>query len=200
MDGLTKITDRIAIDAKKDQEAIVAHAKLAADTQLKAHQIQAQELLDQAVEAGVRSAKILVQKRQSAAELEARKTILAVKQELVNRAFADALGVLAELPSEPYRALLIKLALEATQTGDESLILNEADCKSHGQGVVAAINDQLNRAGKRGSLTLSQETRPMMGGLILKAGQVETVCSLEALVNQSRNSLVSKVTKVLLDV
>ncbi len=199
MEGLTKITDRIAIDAKRDQEAIVASAKLAANTQLKAHQAEAQMLLDQAIKEGTRGAKFLVQKRKSAAELEARKTILAVKQELVNRAFADALGALVELPEEPYRDFLIKLALEATQTGDETMIMNGTDHKSHGQGVVAAINDHLIRAGKRGALTLSQEIRPIIGGLILKAGQVETVCSLEALVNQSRNSLISKVTKALLD-
>lgn len=48
-----------------------------------------------------------------------------------------------------------------------------------------------------GMLTLSEETRPMAGGLILRDGRVETNCSFEVLIRLQRGALSAEVAQVL---
>lgn len=200
MDGLSRITDRIDLDAGREAEAIIAHAKLEADSLLKKAQSEAEKLQTQIIMGGRESAQDLLQNRESAAELDARLTLLSVKQALVSQAFIEALAKLADLPNETYRELLIKLALTATRTGDESLIMNGADRLNHGETVVKAVNAQLIGSGKKGQLWLSETTHPMSGGLIVKNGPIETVCTLEALIDLSKNNLLSSVTTMLFHV
>ena len=48
-----------------------------------------------------------------------------------------------------------------------------------------------------GHLTLSEQTRPIKGGLILQDSQVETNCSFEVLIHLQRNTLSAEVAQVL---
>lgn len=200
MDGLSRITDRIDLDAAREAEEMITHAKYEADSLLIKAQSEADHLQTQIIMRGRETAQDLLQNRESAAELDARLTLLSVKQALVSKVFNEALAKLADLPSETYRELLIKLALTATTTGDESLIMNASDRLNHGETVVKAVNAQLIDSGKKGQLWLSEATHHMSGGLIVKNGPIETVCTLEALIDQSKNNLLSSVTTMLFHV
>ena len=53
----------------------------------------------------------------------------------------------------------------------------------------------MNAGGKR--LRLSDETRDIAGGLILRSGSVETNCSVDLLMEMCRGELAGKVADVL---
>ena len=126
--------------------------------------------------------------------MEARKQLLAFKQQLVSKAFEEAERQLAELPREEYIAFLASLAAKAATYGTEELVFNARDAKEVGSAVAKAANAAL---GAKGHLTVSEETREISGGLIVKQGDIETNCALDMLVSMQRSALASQVAEVL---
>ena len=72
----------------------------------------------------------------------------------------------------------------------------QKDRTRYGKQAVTAANEAL---GGKGNLTLSQESRPIKGGLILSDGDVEVNCTFETLVRLQRGELEREVAKVLFD-
>jgi len=197
MEGLNRIIERIASDTEQDAAALLTHAQEDAHEKLLHYQAIAKKRLDHLLTAGKIEAQELVLRTNSAAELDARKTLLTVKQELVSSVFEEALEALASLSSEEYRSFLIRMAYKASLTGSEEVLLNSSDLQTHGAAIKEGANRMLSSAGKNAALTLSPEVHFFSGGLILKNGQVETNCTLEVLVKQARNTMTSEVAKVL---
>jgi V/A-type H+-transporting ATPase subunit E len=131
--------------------------------------------------------------------MQNKKTVLAVKQELVSDAFERAEQKLLELPAEQYVAFLAKLAASAALTGEELLIFSEADRAKIGDKVVKAANELLAAANKNAKLTLSAEAGAISGGVIISGGSIETNCSVNSLINQRRNELSSVAARVLFE-
>ena len=101
------------------------------------------------------------------------------------------------MPEGEYVDLLAKKACEASVSGKEAVILNEDDKTALGQKVVEAANALLTAAGKEASLTLSDETANMTGGLFLKQNDVSVNCSLDSIIGTFREDMDVKVAKVL---
>ena len=228
MNGLEKITDRIAADAQAEADAILADAKaqaaaIAAEAQAAAAAEGADILAKGEAAAAERGERIA-----SMAQLEGRKRVLAAKQEMLIQAFDKALMNLLAMPKEQQIDLLANMAAQAAVTGRESVMFNAEDRKEIGQAVVAKANELLAKEvapklpqeatqGKLGALletavntvsaiakgtamlTLSDETRPITGGFILESGGVEINCAYETLVRLSRSELERQVAKVLFD-
>ena len=133
------------------------------------------------------------------AQLEARKRRLAVKQEMLSRAFDQALEKLLALPEDSYADLLAKLAADASTTGKEAVILSTKDRARYGKRVVLSANARLEQAGKPASLTLSEESRDFQGGLYLQEGNVETNCTFPTIVRMLREQMAGEVAQVLFD-
>ena len=128
----------------------------------------------------------------AAEETENRKQLLSAKQELVARAFQRAVEQLCALEDEPYAQLLARLAASAAETKQEQIILNELDKARVGARVVEEANRLCS-----GSLTLAEECRPIVGGLILSQGKIEVNCALDTLAALRRNELAGKASALL---
>ena len=89
--------------------------------------------------------------------------------------------------------LLAGLAAEASSTGREEVILSQKDRARYGKQVVTQANERLGD----GHLTLSVQTRPIRGGLILSDGDVEVNCTFETLVRLLRGEMDRTVVEVL---
>ena len=104
-----------------------------------------------------------------------------------------------ELPERDYVAFLAREASEAAITGQEEVILSAKDRAGCGAKAVKAANELLAKRGLDGCLTLSDETRPMTGGLILKQGDIEVNCTVDTLLDLSRSELAARVAEVLFE-
>jgi len=71
--------------------------------------------------------------------MEAKKLMLAAKQECLDAAFEQAKKKLLALPDDKYAELLAKMAVKASATGKEEVLLNAKDRKRVGEQVVAAL-------------------------------------------------------------
>ena len=197
MDGITKIIERIEADSRLELADIAAEsaAKCAA---LRAELLHREEQqYGEALSAGAAEAALHYERLKYVADLEAKKQLLIEKQSLMGKAFAAAERRLASLTEDEYINLIAGLAAKSSQTGEETLIFSENDRKNIGKATVKAANKLLSGSGRRAYLELSEDTREIGGGVIISGGNIETNCSLEALVSQCRNELSPRVAEIL---
>ena len=113
MNGIEKITGRIEADAREQASAITADAEAKCAEIRAGYDKQAQDQYWARVRDGVKTCEDRVQRMGRLAEMEARKSILALKQEMVDAAFAAALERICTMPQVDYVAYLAKLAAQA---------------------------------------------------------------------------------------
>lgn len=203
MNGIEKITGQIDADVQKEIDAALDQARAQAQEIEDRYASQAEAQAEAIRRKGEQDAALRQERLVDVAKLEARKTLLAAKQDMVGQAFDLALKKLLELPDQEYIALLAKLAVAASRTGREQVIFSQKDRSRYGKQAVTMANEMLaKKAGPRaaesaGMLTLAEEARPMAGGLILRDGRVETNCSFEVLIHLQRDALSAEVARVL---
>ncbi|MBP3465368.1 MAG: V-type ATP synthase subunit E [Angelakisella sp.] len=197
MEGIEKITARIIEDAEREIAAMQQETEEEVNTLLAQAQTEAEQESMELLIRGRRAAEERRERLSSSADMECRKLELAAKQELLQQSFDAALEELCALPQERYVTLLSALAVEASSSGRERMILSARDADRLGEDIVKAANAALQKAGRRGELTLSQETRPIPGGFILAEGDVELNCAFDTLIQLQREKLEKEVAAIL---
>ena len=193
MKGTEKIIAHIRADAKSQADAVLAKAEEQA-AQIRAdYDKQAAQVYADKVRAGTKACQDQMDSVQRIANMEAKKTLLAVKQEMVTKSFEKAQALLTALPEEKYVAFLAALAAKASVTGDEEIVLNARDREAVGEAVVKAANEKLGG----GKLTLSDRSGEFAGGLILSRGNVEANCTAELLVELCRGEMSAEIADML---
>ena len=180
MNGIDKITQRIGADTQAEIDRILADAAAQAEAAADKFRTQAEaedrDLLAKSERAAAEREERLV----SAAQMEARKTLLTAKQEMVERAYQRAAVARAN-------ELLAKEAAPELPLGDGVVanLLNKvaAGVSAFAQGTAM--------------LAVSEETRDISGGFILKDGRIEVNCTFDALVRAEREQTAGEVAKLL---
>ena len=199
MKGTEKIIAHIRADAEAQSAAILSQAEqqcaaIRADFEAKAKERYNERLLS-----GEKACEDRVDSMDRIARMEARKGLLALKQEMVSRSFELACEKLVKLPEAEYVALLARLAADAAVTGTEEIVLNARDRAAIGEKAVKAANAKLAEAGKPAELKLSPAEGSFAGGLLLRRGSIETNCTAELLVELQRSEMSSELAGVLFD-
>ena len=197
MNGINKITDRIAAEAEAEASAVLAQAEEAAAAVRADFAAQAKELGESLLRQGTEEIEQKVQRADRSSRLEAKKDILSLKQELVAQAYRRAMEKILALPEADYIAFLAREAGNAALTGKEEILLNQADHDRVGEKVAAAANALAAKRGLPGELKLSDKTRPINGGVVLRQGDIEVNCTLDSLLELSRGSLDAEVARIL---
>ena len=197
MKGMEKITRRISSEAEEAAAALIAQGQKDAQEIRARYEAQAKDTEAELLRQGKEKLEQKVQRAARAARLDAKKDILSVKQEMVSAAYEKARQQILALPEEKYVAFLAREAGEAALTGREEIVLSPEDLKARGEKLLAAANAYAKKRGLPGTLTLSKETRPIRGGLVLREGDIEVNCTLESLLELSRGSLDAEVARIL---
>ena len=192
MNGIEKITQRIASDAQAEVDRILGDARDEAGRIAANYRAQADA---EAAELAAKNEKAAAEREErlvSAAQMEARKVQLAAKQEMLEKAYIQALDKLCALPEEQYVAILADLLVKASSNGKEDAVFSPEDRERVGEAAVAKANEL---SGKQ--LRLSEETQPIRGGFILKDKNVEVNCTFETLVRLQKAETAGAVAKKL---
>lgn len=197
MNGIEKITGRILEDAQAEVNEILSKAEAEAASIKAKYERQAKLESDILLRHGKERADERERNLAGTAALEARKATLAAKQKVVDKAFALAEKKLLDLPQKDYAALLASLAASSSHSGTEEIILSQKDRDELGAEVLKEANALLSNAGKVAKLSLSKETRPTGGGLLLKDGKIETNCTFDTLLRLVRSDISGDVAAVL---
>lgn len=199
MNGIDKITSRITSDTEQEIAGLMERANREAAIITDSLREVAEAEYDEAVAKAQRNAKERAERLAGVARLDANKLVLAAKQQMLDRAFSQALIKLTELPQEQYISTLASLAADASYTGTEEIVLSPDDHERIGDKVEYAANARLKQAGKKAELVLSEQSRPMRGGLYLKNRNIEYNCTFETIIRLLREQLSGEVAKVLFD-
>jgi V/A-type H+-transporting ATPase subunit E len=198
MNGINKITDAIAAETRAEIDAIRAEAQSKCREIESFYEAQAQREYDDLMREGKQDGELQLKRLTGAAAMEAKKTILSMKQEAVDAVLKASIERICDLSDEQYTAFLAKLAAQAAFTGTEEVIFNRRDCKSGvARNVVAKANDLLKKRKLLPKLTVSSENGSFAGGIIVKQGDIEVNCTVEKLVETNRDRLASDIAAVL---
>lgn len=195
MKGTEKIIAHIQADAKAQANAILAQAEQQCASIRGDYEKKASAAYGDKIRAGVKECQDRVDSMERIAQMEAKKGVLALKQEMVSASFDKAQDMIIGLPKEQYAAFLAKLAAQAAVTGEEEVLLNGRDRDTVGPAAVKAANEKLGA----GKLTLAADAGNFAGGLILRRGNIEVNCTVELLVELCRADMSAQLAGVLFD-
>ena len=190
MNGLERITSRIEAEGQSEIDRIMDTGKAEVSEIVEGWRARIDAETRELNARGEKAAAEREERLKSAAEMDARKTILQAKQELLEQAYALALDKLCKLPESEKVELLASLLKRASSTGAEEAVFAAAD-----RAAGAKALDQVNASGLK--LRLSRETAPIRGGFILRDRNVEVNCAFETLVRLERAETAGEVTKIL---
>ncbi len=134
----------------------------------------------------------VLRRREIVAELDARRVDLGVRQQLMGEAFEAALKQMTEMAPDKYVKFADSLMAQAVVTGKEVVFVGKNE-KHLDQRWLDGYNASHNT-----SLTLSAERLPIAGGFVLRNDRIDTNCSWEMLLTDSRADIETEVVKRLL--
>ncbi len=188
-----QVVEKILADAKAEAEKIkkqaeqnrtAEQAKL--DKQLSEFKKQTDLIAQKAAED--KKARLL-----AAARMDIAKQLLTEKRKILDEVFDQARQRLENLPDEQYCKLMTRLMLEAVETGDEEVIIDNKE-KRIDQKFITNINQQL-APGRKGNLKLSEDRDDIERGFILKRGRIKNNVSIKVLLTQARKELEIELAK-----
>ena len=197
MDGINKITERIAADTREEISAMQAETAEKCRSIKDTYNNIAQEEYWKLINLGTKDVEIQVSRLQSTATMEAKKSVLAMKQESVAHVFEETVNKLCNLPEEQYIDFMAKQAGLAASTGLEEIVFNAKDKAGCAKAVTKAANEILKKRGLLPKLTISEQTGNFRGGLMVKQGDIEVNCTVEKLVELSKGELAPQLAELL---
>jgi len=179
-------TEAEKIKSQAQEKEAIEQAKL--DEQLSAYKKQTDIIAQKAAED--KKAHLL-----ASARMDIAKQLLAEKRKILDEVFERARQQIENLTDEQYRKLMTRLMLEAVETGDEEVIVDNEE-KRIDQKFIQSINQQL-APGRKGNLKLSEDRDNIGAGFILKRGKIKNNVSIEVLLARARRELEIELAKEL---
>ena len=199
MKGTEKIIAHIRADGDAEAKKIIdAASKQAEEKRAESFKAALSEY-EKLMQAGNAECEDILSGSRRIAEMEAKKSVLSVKQEMVSAAFDAARDEIVNMPRDKYTQFLARMAAEAAASGMEEIVLNARDKAEVGKAVCKAANELLSAKGTPGKLTVSEDTADISGGVIVRFGGIETNCSIDALIRQRRSGLSTEVAAALFE-
>ena len=199
MKGTEKIIAHIRADGDAEAKKIIdAASKQAEEKRAESFKAALSEY-EKLMQAGNAECEDILSGSRRIAEMEAEKSVLSVKQEMISAAFDAAREEIVNMPRDKYTQFLARMAAEAAASGMEEIVLNARDKAEVGKAVCKAANELLSAKGTPGKLTVSEDTADISGGVIVRFGGIETNCSIDALIRQRRSGLSTEVAAALFE-
>ena len=192
MNGIETIIQRLNTDAKAETDALLDKARQDAAAVTARCQAQADKETADLAARNQRAAAEREERLVSTAQMEARKTILAAKQAVMEEVYAKALEKLRSLPQDRTVEVLASLLNEAAPQGKGEVLFSAQDRETVGRAAVDAANAQ-----NGGQLTLSGETANIPGGFILRNGSIEVNCAYDTLIRLQKTETAGQVARQL---
>ncbi len=195
MSGLEKIRERILKDAE-DTAASRLEAAEAEARVIKSEAVRDADEIAQGVKSKAESdIKAYSERVDSSLDLEHRTRILAAKQEIIGDVISEAKKRVAGLPSREYFDLMLKLVEKHIQPEKGVIYFSDDDLKRLPKEFESSVKTAAKKAG--GDLSISEESRKIGPGFILSYGGIEENCTIEALIEEKKDSLTDKVREIL---
>lgn len=198
MAGLESIIGQIREASEETAAGIMREAEKEASRILEEAGQEAEKECAQIRQRSEREVKDILERGRSAAQLKLRRDILDKKQEIIGKILEEALFTVKHLEPEAYFDAIVRLAVQSAMEGEGILYFSEADKKRMPPDMEERLNAELwKRSGKKAVLRISEETRPIEGGFVLRYDGIEENCSFDAMFDFAREQLQDAAQQVL---
>ena len=185
--SIEKITKKITEDARKEAEKIRQEAAAEATRIVDEARAEADKMRHDVGKRGAIEKAKIVDRRNSVADIDSRKMILAAKRELMDQCFDDACEAILSMKTDDYVNFLAGIVTKAGLTSGE-VILNERDRKAVGGLLIEKLGDKF---------TLSDKIGKFAGGLVVHTDKVYMNGTLETYIDEARETMALDVASVL---
>ena len=182
-----QVIDKILSDAKAEAQKIAGRADAEAAAEQTDHDAQLGEYREQTKELAKDAAGDEKSHIMAAGRMEVAKEYLAEKRKILDEVFDQAREQIRNLSDDEYRKLMTKLMIEAIETGDEEVVVDNNETRI-GLDFIKEVNRKLG-PGFQGNLRLANEKQNVEGGFLLRRGKIKTNVSLTVLIEQARKDL-----------
>lgn len=211
MNSIENITSKILSDAQNYADGVKANAAVQCGRILEDAKVRADAVYSELKQKGAKECEAVMVRAASSADVLDRNILLDAKSVKIDRAFEAAEKQLSELPRDRYLAFLVRSLSEAMDNIGEAeddgfgyepvspelftVFLNEKDRTTLGNELISAVAGKAKRMGCRAAL--SEKSINILGGLIVRRGDVEINASFEMLLKAARDKYVSEVSRIL---
>jgi V/A-type H+-transporting ATPase subunit E len=197
MAGVDGLKDRILREAEETAaETLLKAEKESAEilekTKARA-ELKKRAMLESAEKTGLENAGRII----STARMQVRNQKLEAMQELISMVFDRAVEAIRSMDDKRYGEILLNMILHSALTGDEEIVMSPKDRLSINSEFMIRLNSALKASGLKGQMKLSDETREIQGGFILKSKGVEINGTVEAIVRSLRDSIEKDIVSIL---
>ncbi len=192
-----RISRRILDDARAQAGEIMAEAANKAAAMIYEAQKEAEKKEERLLERAQKEADEQKRRILGMAQLDARKEILAAKQELIEKVFQQVLVRLANLEEATYFDYLRRMLLASMRTGGETIILSPRDKERIPAGFWKDLERELADTGRVNKPSLGQAVSDIGGGFILQSAGMEINHSFQALLEMQRDELEPEIAAAL---
>lgn len=199
MEGIAKIKERILEEAQEQKQNIIKNAKAQAQDIKKQYEHKAKEIVDNILDKAGKTAEEKKRRILSMAQLENRKALLKIKQQIIDAVFEKAKAILQNMPDDKYQNLIANMLINSVITGNEVVVISEHDKNRITPDFLQKINNTLIGMGKQGNLRISETPGQMIGGFILKSQDLEVNSTFDSLINMEREELETEIAKILFE-
>ena len=177
-----QIRETILAEAQAEADAILAKGKAEAEAILEAAR---QKETEKTMALYAMEAEKAKSKELSAADMQAKKQVLAKKQQLIEEVMQEAKEKLHSLSGTEYKVVLIGMLDQAQVAEGAELIFSEQDKAAFGADIAS-----------RG-YTISEETRDLDGGFVVKQGDIEYNYSFSSILTVEKELLEQTAAQIL---
>ncbi|MCB6993395.1 hypothetical protein LI177_07875 [bacterium 210820-DFI.6.37] len=192
MENIAKILDAISAEGRAEADRILTAGQKNAEEVAKLYQEEASAEETAILKKAHKEVEEITQRGTSQAGIESRNIKLKAKRKALEKAFALALEELSGFSDEKKLELYSRLIGRYSSAKDVTILLNEADGQAFGAKLA-------KKAGKAFDMkvTFSKEKGDFLGGLILREGDIETNCTFEVLIQDTKKETETEIAAML---
>ena len=181
------IIDKIIADADETVKKIMADAKEAADAIIKEAEDKAAKEMPKSDRVGAEEKEKLYAKQISSAEMQAKKAVLAQKQQILEEVIEEAEKRLVNLPDAQYVEVIGKMLDNMDKSLGTEVIVSEKDRTRLGDVI------------KEKGFVISDKTADINGGLIIRNGDIEYNYSFGSIISIEKEEIQQIAAKILFE-
>jgi V/A-type H+-transporting ATPase subunit E len=193
--GLEKILDSISSEADENAKKILKKAEEQIEEQKKANELKKIEKFEKMTQSASQKAEEIIKTGRESAKIYKNKLILEQKQKIIKNLIQESKNTLYNLPKDKYFSVILNMIKTFALPLNGEIVFCERDLKNLPEHFEQKIEKVLENNQKK--LKISQKTRKINGGFVLVYQNLEENCSLDALFENSYNSICDLLSQIL---
>ena len=195
--SLEKLLEKIQADGEKKANEIIAEAEKKATKILREAELKKDALKKEYLERESAKIKQEIEGKKAILQIEARKKLLAKKQESLETVYQKAMAEITSLPTAPYQNFIEKRLFSLLEKGEYEIIVAANDKEKITKNFIEALNQKLKE--KKIGLKFVSFSSSIKNGFLLKQGKVEINSSLAEILKRKRGNLDIQLGKLLFE-